>query len=944
MIVKGLETAILVESTAYEGVKRIAEKLSKDFERVLGVALPVVDEKSADGYGNVIYCGTLGKSERLTERNRSALEGKRECYRISFEEMTDVGPNVLTICGSDKRGTIYGMFALSEYIGVSPLHFWGDAATVKKSELKISEDIQMVSKEPSVRYRGFFINDEWPCFGTWCNKHFGGFNAKCYEHVFELLLRLKGNYLWPAMWSASFPLDGPGSANEELADIYGVVMGYSHHEPCLRASEEWDKVRGPESKYGNEWNFYTNEQGLLNYWSDALKRSGKYENLITIGMRGERDTSMLGENATIQENVNLLKDIIRKQRQLIKENVNEDLSQVPQLLALYKEVEAYFYGDETVEGLKDWDELDGVICMLCEDNFGHMRTLPTPEVRNRKGGFGMYYHLDYHGSPISYEWVDSTPLSLIWEQMSQAYEYGVRDAWIVNVGDLKFHEVPLSYFLNLAYDYEKWGYDNVDSYREYVKQWAKQNFPAAGTHLQESIGKVFTDYIQINHMRRPEALNENIYHPCHYGEADRMLKWAEEVEQLSVAVYEQLSEDEKDAYYSMVHFPAMASMNLLKMQLYAGKNNHFAKQGKTIANMYGELSKGCMKKDKDFLAEFAKFKAGKWDGMQLARHIGFTKWNEDDYRYPVISYVESAYKPRLKVSRKDEERCVVKNYGPAMSLTVDDFCSAGVEEVVLEIANDGVGRVGYRIWSADDWPQWLSASKMEGSVEHQEEVVLRCDRAQLSGEKEAAKLYIGDGETTVAVDITALGWDVEKLPKGVHMPRRGVVSFAAKEFASKKDVEKGTFQAMEGYGKYGSGVKVFPSTSWFAVSEEKPELQYNFFVEAAGEYRIDLVLAPNNTVVNHGEVNVEVTVGEERRLINVLPVDFRAGEGSDIRWAEAVLKQERVVSCNAELAAGVNSLTLAALEPGTVFERVVIYSSNKKLPKAYLGPKEGYKV
>ncbi|MDE5891325.1 MAG: glycosyl hydrolase 115 family protein, partial [Acetatifactor sp.] len=455
-------------------------------------------------------CVTVGKSplaealEQAGLLDLSQVRGKREVYlirKLSASQLCQLKAQaeVLSgleelwlVCGSDKRGTIYGMFALSEYIGVSPLCFWGDAEPASNPDAELGDDIQTISKEPSVRYRGFFINDEWPCFGNWTCGHFGGFNADAYEHVFELLLRLKGNYLWPAMWSASFPIDGPGSANEELADIYGVVMGYSHHEPCLRASEEWDKVRGPETKYGNEWNFYTNEQGLLNYWEEALKRSGKYENLITIGMRGERDTSMLGEQATVEENVNLLKDIIRKQRALIAENVERE--NPPQLLALYKEVEAYFYGDEHVQGLKDWEELDGVICMLCEDNFGQMRTLPTPEVRGRKGGWGMYYHFDYHGGPISYEWVDSTPMAKTWEQMCMAYEYGIRDAWIVNVGDLKFHEVPLSYFLALAYDYDKWGYGNKESYREYTRLWAEKNFPQATAALRDQIGHVLTEY------------------------------------------------------------------------------------------------------------------------------------------------------------------------------------------------------------------------------------------------------------------------------------------------------------------------------------------------------------------------------------------------------------------------------------------------------------------
>ena len=223
-------TVILVEETAYEGVKRVAAKVALDIEKVTGKRPEVVntlenlDKKNIQ----VIFCATLGKSNLLEEcakqgLNLEELSGKREVFAIKMLEGPEGIEQVLVICGSDKRGTIYGMFTLSEYIGVSPLCYWGDVEPVKKSDMIIGKDIEIVSKEPSVRYRGFFINDEWPCCGNWAEKHFGDFNADMYEHVFEFLLRMKGNYLWPAMWSASFPLDGPGSKNEELADIYGVV-------------------------------------------------------------------------------------------------------------------------------------------------------------------------------------------------------------------------------------------------------------------------------------------------------------------------------------------------------------------------------------------------------------------------------------------------------------------------------------------------------------------------------------------------------------------------------------------------------------------------------------------------------------------------------------------------------------------------------------------------
>ena len=947
------KTVFLVEESAFEGVKRIAAKVAADVEKVTGNLPEIVS--SLEGVSKdtqVVFCATLGSSA-LLEQIKDKLhvcdvEGKREVYEISMAADVEGFAEMLVIYGSDKRGTIYGMFGLSEYMGVSPLVFWGDAEPEKKAEMVVGKDIEVVSKEPSVRYRGFFINDEWPCFGNWTMEHFGGFNAKAYEHVFEFLLRMKGNYLWPAMWSASFPIDGPDGLNEELADIYGVVMGYSHHEPCLRASEEWDKVRGPETKYGNEWNFYTNEKGLLNYWEDALKRSGKFDNLITIGMRGERDTSMLGENATVEENVNLLKDIIRKQRKLIKENVNEDISKVPQLLALYKEVEAYFYGDENIKGLRDWDELDGVICMLCEDNFGHLRTLPTEDIRDRKGGFGMYYHFDYHGGPISYEWVDSTPFSKTWEQMCMAYEYGIKDAWIVNVGDLKFHEVPLTYFLALAYDYEKWGYSNKNSYKEYVAQWSAKTFPAADENLQEKIGTVLTEYINMNHLRRPEALNANIYHPCNYGEADRMIARAIELEKLSEEVYNALAGASKNAYYSMIHFSAMASMNLLKMHLYAGKNAFYAKQGKPIANKYGQLVKECIAKDREYYDAFGAFKDGKWNGMQMAQHIGFTKWNEDDYRYPIIMTVEPAYKPRMKVNRKDDSRVMTKNYGAPMAIAVEDFMYEGCDKVVLEVANDGVGNVKFVIepqTTDKKLPQWLTVSAMEGEVAEQAEVELICDRSKLTNEKQQVRLLIRDEETVVAVDISAKSTEVTNLPEKTHLEKNGMIVMNAKNFCNMTNTAKGSFALMEDYGKYESAVKVFPSTAVFAVEEEKPFVWYRCLIEDAGEYEVELVVAPTNSVVNKQSINACVQVKDgETKVVTLVPADFRAGESSDYRWASGVLNQERRISTLLSFEEGVQEIGVGAMEAGLVLERVVLYKKGVQKKESYLGPTESFCV
>ena len=963
---------IVVESTGYEGVRRIAGKVAEDIGKVAGFCPEVVTERELQTRHatQIILCATLDKSPMLAALADAGLfdcscllkdggKKKWEVYRIRRLSLAGVGlfggvEQILLICGSDKRGTIYGMFSLSEYIGVSPLCYWGDVEPVRRQTLLIGEDIETLSKEPSVKYRGFFINDEWPCFGNWVMRHFGGFNAAAYETVFELLLRLRGNYLWPAMWTASFPLDGPGSANEELADLYGVVIGYSHHEPCLRASEEWDKVRGEKTRYGNEWNFYTNEQGLTNYWEDALKRSGKYENIITVGMRGERDTSMLGPDATVTENVNLLKRIITRQRELIDRHVTRENGEVPMLLALYKEVEPYFYGDEETPGLKDWDGLDGVTCMLCEDNYGYVRTLPSEEIRSHKGGFGMYYHLDYHGAPVSHEWVDSTPFSKIWEQMGQVYEYGVREVWIVNVGDVKFHETSLAYFLALAYDYEQWGYANPDSYRAYTARWTATTFTEASEKLQSEIGEVMTGYIRLNGLRRPEALHAGIYHPCHYGETDRMLAEAERVEKLSCRVMDELPQSDKDAYYSMIHFPAMASMNLLKMHLYAGKNHHYASQGRTLANVYRKLTKACIAKDRAYAEEWAAFRGGKWSGMELEAHIGFTRWNEDDSRMPVTMEIEPVPMPRMSVSRADEERTATKTYGPPMTVQVPDFLYAGCEQVDLEIGNGGAEGFHYEITADTDQmsetckgaagnvlPAWLTVCLASGEVAELQTVTLSCDRSLLPGQEQTVRLIVRGGDASVAVEISGKAVSGSDLPEGTFLPQNSITVIDAKHYCAKKDTRKGSFRAIDDYGKYGCGMKVFPSTAVFSEGEEAPALTYRFLAETAGEYEIELLTAPANPLMNGRGVGVTLACAQQEPVrVEVIPADFRSGDFNDDRWARAALDQERSTKTVVSLKAGVQELTVGALDAGVVLERIRIRKRGISVKESYLGQQE----
>ena len=512
------------------GVKKVAGKVAKDVEGTLSFC-PEICETAVPAKQAVIAvtAGSGKLAETLCSKisKLGQVEGKRESYAFIVAENPVEGiESALVIYGSDKLGTIYGLFHLSELLGVTAMVDWGDCQYVKQDSFILKEEDSFVSKEPSVKYRGFFINDEWPCCGNWATSHFGSFNAKMYDHIFEYLLRMKGNYLWPAMWAENFMLDGPDLESMKLADEYGIYIGMSHHEPCMRSGAEYSKVRGPKSPYGDAWSYVTNKEGILRFWEDGVKRSIGHNVFPTVGMRGENDSKMLGEDSLISDNVRLLKEIITKQREMIHEHLETDGKKVPQLFAVYKEVEDYYFGGGSEEGLRGFEELEDVTLLLCEDNWGNMRALPEAFERNHKGGFGMYFHLDYHGDPVSYEWVSSTELSKIWEQMTEAYEYGVRELWIVNVGDVKFQEFPLNYFMDLAYDFEKWGSSAPNSTKEYTKAWISSMFGSyTSKEEREEIQEVLEGYLKINALRKPESLNDTVYHPAHYLECEKQLSF-----------------------------------------------------------------------------------------------------------------------------------------------------------------------------------------------------------------------------------------------------------------------------------------------------------------------------------------------------------------------------------------------------------------------------------
>lgn len=939
----------VIEKEAFSGVKKIAGIVQNDLFLVSGKKSTLVEVEENPAVNRpCVFVATLGKSrilENLQSQNKinvQQLAGKNECYGWFF--VNDLFGNgtkspSLVIAGSDKRGTIYGLFKISKLMKVSPYVNWAKIMPPKSQTVQITDGDLEISAPPAVKYRGFFINDEWPAFGTWATRNFGGVNAKLYAGVFELLLRFKGNYLWPAMWASCFACDGPGLESAELADELGVVMGLSHHEPCLRHGEEYSHVRGKDSIYGDAWNFWTNKDGITRFWEDGLKRNGHLENVITIGMRGERDSTIL-QNATLKDNIDLLKDVIKTQHRLIKENVNANLAEVPRMLALYKEVEPFFYGDENTEGLKEWAELDDVILMLCDDNHGYLRTLPDEKMRAHPGGYGMYYHFDYHGDPVSYEWTNSTDITEVWEQMTTAYEYGIRDLWIVNVGDLGLQEFPLNFFMDLAFDYKDWGLNgskigkNVKE--SYTKNWVNFNF---AHYLNEEsrnlLCGVLNRYTKLSHNRRPEHLSAEIFSPCHFNETERLLRAWQKIESDLDKVCGNLSANCPDAdfFKFLVTYNVLATANLHKIWLYTGLNHYFASRGLIIANQMAQKAEECMERDSVLAKDLDSAQNGMWYGFSHAKHIGFKHWNSEERQNPVLHKVLPNADPMLVCGIADKCDYTQGGDWTAKTLVLDMQKKGGVYAGDFYLACCGNGETAYQIeWNDKNiLIEENAGGKICGALNA--ETSLKVFTVTCSAEN--AEKYLVSGNVP---QICVTGPEGKpKIALNFAPPLYAVQN--AEDFSAIHNCGEAKAMQIAGLGRDSDGIKFAPLTTDFSALAEqsRPYAEYTFsFAQNEENGVLQFYLLPTNPFISGQNLQLCYSVnGGAMQKCNILPEVYVVGHTEE--WCEGVMNHVRIVQVNAALKNGENKVRFYASSPGLVLEKIVAAKSAGIIPSSYYG-------
>jgi hypothetical protein len=952
-------------------VQRATSDLAADVKRVSSITPTIAIDAPPTPQERVVIIGTLGRSSLLDQLvqtgklDLSELAGRWEMSITTVVERPLPGvERALVIAGSDPRGTIYGIYDLSKQMGVSPWYYWDDVPVRQQSAVFVLPG-RHSQGEPAVKYRGFFINDEDPALGTWARNTFGdapnpkrphGFGHQLYAKVYEVLLRLKGNYLWPAVWSRSLFDDDP--ANQPLAAEYGIVMGTSHEAPMMRAQDEWNRYGQPDGPYGGsgDFSFVRNEPTLLRYWADGLRRMNGYESIITIGMRGNGDEAM--EDA---QGIELMQRIVDSQRALIADVLQKDPRTVPQIWSMYKEVQDYWEA-----GMRAPDD---VLVNFCDDNWGNMRKLPNPADPPHPGGYGIYYHFDYVGGGRNYKWNDTTSLANTWEQLHLAFESGVERMWMVNVGDLKNNEHPLEFFLDYAWHPERWP---VERLPEWERRWAAAHF---GPELAADIARLLERYGQLQSRRKPELLNRKIslnpklditqhedavvfedgspFSLTSYGEAERATLDFTRLAEQSRAIRKRLPKNYDDAYYQLVHYPVVSTANVYELRLAQFQNILYAAQGRAASLKRAAEAEAHLAEDQALSAYYNDTLAGgKWKGFQTQAKLGYggpypnSSWQQPprsmgDFIWPALVKPTLPAAAELGVAVDGSDQFWTKD--TATVPVLPEFSPFQTQPAqYIEVFNRGQAPFRYRIESS---VAWLTASPSEGLVTDQVRSTLGVDWTKAPPGTTRVSLSVrGPKQSRVLVQAVVKKPGSPAASLRGFVESNGYVSIEAEHYDRAVQREPVFWQHIPLIGRTGSGMTPFPATA--ARQSIDPQhgarLEYDVHLWQAGKVTVWAYLSPRNNVRPTDGLQYAVSIDDaEPQVVNVttalngIPMNrsFERNTSDNVN---------RTSTVHDVLAPGHHVLKLWAIDPTVVVQKLVLDTGG--LAGSYLGPPESFRA
>jgi hypothetical protein len=943
-VVSGNATPLVISSSEAKVIQLSAKMFANDVFDISGKNPEILQTIPANQ--QIIIAGTIGKNrwiDQLIKEKKvdiSAIENKWETWSVNIIENPFNGvKQALVIIGSDRRATAYGILELSRMMGVSPWKWWADVPPVKQKTINL--DIEnKVYGTPSVKYRGLFLNDEDWGLQPWAAKTYepetGDIGPKTYAKIFELMLRLRANTIWPAMHSctkAFYTIPG----NAQMADDYAIVVGTSHCEPMLcNINAEWDE------KTMGEWRYDTNADTIRSLFDKRTKQTADFEGIYTIGMRGKHDSPMDAKNLTKQDKIHLLEKVIDDQRAILEREKGVNAETVPQVFIPYKEVLDYYQN-----GLKVPED---ATLMWTDDNYGYIRQLSTPEEQKRTGGAGIYYHASYWGRPHDYLWLSTTSPLLIWEEMSKAYKFNARNMWILNCGDIKPLEYNIELFMDMAWDIDAFG--KPEDVNKHLQNWLGALF---GSDKQADLSKIMLDYYHLCFMRRPEFMAWSQTEPTTKPQETELtqIRYGDELTTLLNSwktLSEQVSNEQtniatnrQDAFYELVYYPVKCASLMNQKWLYHYKNELTAKQGRTSAKDFARLSSDAyeqIKTETDYFNN--KLQNGKWKYIMSMSPRNLPVFSKPSFSLPALSgnaelgLAVEGYEMEVNKSIPNAYSDVLPIFNKYLedSHFIDVFLKGSGEIKWKAVARapwinissnsgnltDKAGNAEQRLWISIDWDKVPQAQNTkEPPLGHDYQLIPPSFKVN-----SAIDFITTDTTVTIGVSVyNPENKDLENF-KG-FVEGNGYVSINAENFTVQHPTKKAKWTVLNGLGYSGKVVSALPYskqpiTQTETILNGSPCLEYDFYTFNFGDADIRVQAIPSHPFYEGTSVRCAVAIDDQQPEI----IDFKTLGRSD-EWKQNVLKNAAVKSAKQTVTEpGLHKLKIWMVDPGVMIDQILI--------------------
>ena len=942
LVKSGKAAKLYYDIRDFEVIKKSAHLFSNDVRLVTDREI-AVSEAVEEMSSNCIIVGTLGHNELIDKLilkkklDVSTLKDKWESFHI--EVVRNPFPGVkkaLVVVGSDRRGTAYGLFSISESIGVSPWYWWADAPVAKRKELCLKVQ-KMTSEEPTVKYRGIFINDEDWGLLRWAKTNFekerGNIGPKTYAKVCELLLRLKANYLCPAMHEASTAFNKIPE-NKLVADSFAIVMGSVHCEPLLfNNASEWDK------KTMGDWDYVNNKEMLDRVLRQRVVDNSPYENVYTLALRGLHDKAM-GGSSDMKERVKLRGDALNAQRQLLVDVIKKPANEIPQAFTPYKEVlDVYNAGLELP---------DDVTIIWPDDNYGYMKRLSSPREQKRSGRAGVYYHVSYLGKPHDYLWMSTISPALMYEELRKAYDATADRVWLLNVGDIKSCEFSMNLFLSMAYDINAFGYHNISTCQA---RWLADMF---GQEYYEDFRDITTTFYHQSFSRKPELMGwgyqwstnkhgkerntDTDFSFTNYREADTRLAEYDRIGTKVDSILQQLPESEKAGFYQLLYYPVKGCEYLNKMVLYGQKNRWYALQGRAATDSIAKEAKACYDSLQIITQGYNSLLNGKWNPVMTTRQ-GFAA---SYFELPKLLDVSLPAAASLGVLTEGED--VLR--GKSSIRTLPAFNTYFRQSYYFDLFNKGLAPLEWNLEVSDDW---IIVNRKEGVTKQEERIWVSVDWSRVPvGERVSGVIDVmagNAGKDKIYVSVFNPSSPSLQELDTLFVEHNGYVSINAADYHRKVENEDIKIKLIPNLGfedasvQLGNPIAPVQRTGNSTV----PRVEYDFYAFGQGSVDVYTYVLPTFTLstdkdyAGHEATNIETKYGvciDDGPVMNPSTSSFEYAQ----IWYESVLKNCRINKTTLHInEPGKHTVKVLCGDPGTVLQKVVLDFGG--MQRSYLGPR-----